>query len=351
LRNGVFVVRRRYSGHANCGFEKITLMRFDMRLFSKCALVVKKTQNRAKYVWHVPCDTDGIRACDAIMDQIRNEPKTAEGQSKRLDESTTTKLLGQQPDGLLSRLVRLRQNLAELKRGLRDHGAATPSDSANQELVHAALQVETIAEAALNKLNELARSSQRDPLTNLPNRALMYDRMENAIALARRHKSKFAVLFVDLDDFKQINDTMGHEVGDHVLQLVAHRLKVSVRDSDTVSRYGGDELLVLLQELSQATDAALIARKLLAAISASAYAGEHRLHLSASIGIAMYPDDGDDVQTLIRCADAAMYRSKRHARGRFEFHAEATSLAEVPSRPCRENVVEIARKTSPRIES
>ena len=117
---------------------------------------------------------------------------------------------------------------------------------ANEQLALVALHAESVAETAVSELGELARSGQRDPLTGLPNRLLMLDRLENAIATARRHETRIAVLFIDLDNFKRINDTLGHAIGDEALKLAARRLQSAVRDSDTVSRHGGEEFLVLL---------------------------------------------------------------------------------------------------------
>lgn len=154
-------------------------------------------------------------------------------------------------------------------------GHATVLQEANEQLVLAALHAETIAEEAVSHLDKLARSSQHDALTDTPNRALMLDRLENAIALARRHRTRIAVLFLDLDEFKQINDTLGHAAGDAVVQLVARRLESVVRHSDTVSRHGGDEFLVLMAEISQPSDAALISEKILAALAAPSRIDNH----------------------------------------------------------------------------
>jgi diguanylate cyclase (GGDEF)-like protein len=190
-----------------------------------------------------------------------------------------------------------------------------------EQLAAVALRAEFIAEAAVIKLGELTRLSQHDLLTDLPNRVLMLDRLENAVAMAHRHRSHFAVLFVDLDGFKHINDTMGHGIGDRVLQLAARRLTSAIRASDTVSRHGGDEFLVLIPETSEASDAAMIAGKLLMALSAPAHIDSQSIRLSASIGIAVYPEDGKDAETLIHCADTAMYRVKEKGPGQFEFYA------------------------------
>jgi diguanylate cyclase (GGDEF)-like protein len=229
-------------------------------------------------------------------------------------------LLNEQADGLRAELAKLRQNLAEVQRDF-DETRTAQLREANEQLVLAALHADTIAETAVSNLVELTRASQRDALTDTPNRALMLDRLEIAITSARRRRAHIAVLFLDIDHFKQINDSLGHAVGDEVLQLVARRLESIVRDSDTVSRHSGDEFLVLLAEISQASDAALIAAKMLSALAEPSHVGNHVLCLSASIGIAIYPQDGEDAPTLIRRADAAMYRSKNQALGRFEFYS------------------------------
>ena len=174
----------------------------------------------------------------------------------------------------------------------------------------------------ISSLDELTRHSQHDELTGAPNRALMLDRLESAIALAQRRATRVGVLFIDLDRFKQINDTHGHAVGDEVLQLVTRRLESAVRDSDTVSRHSGDEFVVLLAEVYSAHDAIPVAEKMLASLALPARIGQHDLTLSASIGIALYPEDGADAATLIQRADAAMYRAKGRGAGAYEFFAE-----------------------------
>ncbi len=228
--------------------------------------------------------------------------------------------LNKQADRVRTELGHLREDLAQARRDFSDAGGSQLRE-ANGHLVIAALQAEATAETATRDLGDLARSSQRDALTDTPNRALMLDRMERAIAMARRRQSCIAVVFLDLDRFKQINDTLGHTIGDRVLQLVARRLESVVRDSDTVSRHGGDEFLLLLTGISRSADAALIADKIIAVLAAPSRVGEHVLHLSASIGVAVYPEDGQDAETLIDRADAAMYRSKKNGIGSFEFHS------------------------------
>jgi diguanylate cyclase (GGDEF)-like protein len=229
----------------------------------------------------------------------------------------------------------LQRNRADVQHILTS-GQATVLQEANEQLVLAALHAETVAEEAVSHLDKLARSSQHDALTDTPNRALMLDRLENAIALARRHRTRIAVLFLDLDEFKQINDTLGHAVGDAVVQLVARRLESVVRHSDTVSRHGGDEFLVLMAEISQPSDAALIAEKILSVLAAPSQIDNHLISLSASLGIALFPEDGDDAATLITRADAAMYSCKKQGGGNFQFYSEASFRALSLPRPSGE---------------
>lgn len=157
-----------------------------------------------------------------------------------------------------------------------------------------------------------------DALTGLPNRTLLHDRCRQAISLAQRSRKPLALIFLDLDGFKQVNDTLGHKAGDELLRLFAARLKGVVRDQDTVSRQGGDEFVLVLPD-TDTDGAANIAGKLLAAASEPCRIGEQELNLSASIGIAMYPDDGMDFETLSCCADTAMYRVKQNGRAHFRF--------------------------------
>ena len=167
------------------------------------------------------------------------------------------------------------------------------------------------ARAEAKRLSYLA---QHDSLTELSNRVLLADRLDHAVAVAHRNMHKVAVLFVDLDHFKDVNDSLGHTVGDCVLKMVAKRLVAAVRGSDTVSRLGGDEFVVLLSELGDTRDAAATARKLLRLLRKPFVVGSHELRLTASIGIATYPADGTDTQTLLTRADAAMYCVKEAGR-------------------------------------
>jgi diguanylate cyclase (GGDEF)-like protein/PAS domain S-box-containing protein len=161
--------------------------------------------------------------------------------------------------------------------------------------------------------------AQHDALTALPNRMLLNDRLTQAISLARRRGNHLAVLFVDLDRFKLVNDSLGHDMGDQLLQSVAECLVTCVRSSDTVSRQGGDEFVVLLSQVEHAEDAAIGARKVLTALSAPHHLAEQALQVTASIGVSIYPDDGQDGDALIKGADAAMYRAKATGGNNYQF--------------------------------
>jgi diguanylate cyclase (GGDEF)-like protein len=171
--------------------------------------------------------------------------------------------------------------------------------------------------------------AQHDFLTDLPNRLLLKDRITQAISLARRHGKHLAVLFLDLDGFKHINDSLGHEIGDKVLQLVAQRLVACVRTSDTISRHGGDEFVILLSEIAEAGDAAISAEKILAALAMPHAISELNVHLSASIGISIYPQDGNDADTLIKSADTAMYQAKGKGTNNYHFFKQNLNVRAV----------------------
>lgn len=165
-------------------------------------------------------------------------------------------------------------------------------------------------------------ASFHDPLTGLPNRALSNDRLEHGLAQAKRHGWHLAVMFIDLDDFKKINDKYGHDAGDHVLKTIAVRLSNSTRDDDTLSRHGGDEFLYVLTEYESEHDLTAIAEKLVTLIQTpcAIRVGDIMINatVSASIGIAIFPRHGDTPEALIKSADSAMYRAKR-SRFRFSF--------------------------------
>ncbi len=170
-----------------------------------------------------------------------------------------------------------------------------------------------------------------DFLTDLPNRVLLRDRITQAIALAHRRHKQVAVLFVDLDGFKPVNDLLGHAIGDELIRSVALRLKAAVRASDTVSRSGGDEFVVLLTEVDHAEHAALGADKIIAAVAAPHEVFGRKLRVTASVGIAVYPIDGANAEALLKSADAAMYEVKDTGGNGYRFSAPGVSTARAAS--------------------
>jgi diguanylate cyclase (GGDEF)-like protein/PAS domain S-box-containing protein len=176
---------------------------------------------------------------------------------------------------------------------------------------------------------QMTHSAQHDAVTNLPNRLLLSDRISQSISLARRQRKHLAVIFLDLDRFKYINDSLGHATGDKLLQFVSKRLLGGVRGSDTVSRMGGDEFVILLSEIANPEDAARSARKLLLLLSAPHFIEGSDLQIDASIGISVYPEDGEDAETLIKNADTAMYHAKENGRNNFQFFKAEMNLKSV----------------------
>jgi diguanylate cyclase len=232
--------------------------------------------------------------------------------------------LNGQISAMRSVLTRLLQDVVLADTALNNHQGMQMLE-ANEFLTMSALRAQEQAETSAMKLDEVAQATGLDALTGLPNRVLFLDRFEQAIQMAKRNSTRLAVLFIDLDNFKQINDTLGHAVGDQVLKMTTRCLVDAVRAVDTVSRHGGDEFLVLLTSVATAADAVAVANKIctaLAGLKSPSRPGEPALRLSASIGISFFPDHGIDSATLIERADAAMYRVKGTEAGGSAVHGE-----------------------------
>lgn len=239
--------------------------------------------------------------------------------SEQVEAASKLAVLNSQADAVRAELARLRHDLATIHD--EQHACQVMGlQAANEKLLIAALDASAVAETAKENLASLTISSQRDALTNTPNRALTLERLENAIGMAKRHNALVAVFFLDIDHLKSINDALGHAAGDAALQLVARRLESVVRSTDTVSRHGGDEFVVLTSEIAQASDAADIAMKMLEALALPAEVAGHVLSLTASIGIAVFPMDAFTGPQLIEIADSAMYVVKRLGGCQFGFH-------------------------------
>jgi len=199
-----------------------------------------------------------------------------------------------------------------------------------------------IVEAQLKEQKDkLEYLAHHDPLTNLPNRALFNDRLSQSIAYAQRNSKQFALLFVDLDQFKQINDSLGHDIGDKVLIEAAKRLKNSIRLEDTLSRLGGDEFTIILKDISEPHDVSNVCQKIIESIKKPIHIGTHSLYISASIGVSMYPKDSEAIEDLIKFADAAMYKAKEEGRDNFQFYSKEMT-ARAFERVVVENALRVA---------
>ncbi|MCR6631542.1 MAG: diguanylate cyclase [Magnetospirillum sp.] len=209
--------------------------------------------------------------------------------------------------------------------GLRLDGSTFPMEISVSELRHGKQRLFTaiLRDISERKENEdrIRRLAHHDSLTGLPNRNLLNDRMNHALARVKRHGGRMAVLYVDLDKFKPINDTLGHEAGDHVLREVSRRLAACVRSSDTVARVGGDEFVVVVEEIQRPVEAALVARKIVDSLSKAVDYQGHACQVGASIGVAVFPDDGNSMEEVCKAADVAMYRVKHAGRNGFCFFA------------------------------
>lgn len=195
----------------------------------------------------------------------------------------------------------------------------TVLQQANAHLVIASIESQKLVEKIENTKAKLNHLAHHDALTDLPNRMLLQDRLTQAIELAHRQGKQLAVMFIDLDHFKYINDSLGHATGDGLLKSVAKRLLDCVRQSDTISRQGGDEFIVLLPSIEHAEYAALSAKKILMSLELPHLVEQNEIFIGASIGIGIYPDDGDDTRTLLKNADIAMYHAKQYGRNNFKF--------------------------------
>lgn len=196
---------------------------------------------------------------------------------------------------------------------------------ANEHLVQAVLQAHAQRAVDEKKMRDMALLAGLDVLTHLPNRLILLDRVTHAVDNAKRSGDRCALLFIDLNKLKHINDTLGHAAGDQVLKIAAHCMTSSVRESDTVSRYGGDEFVIFLEKVSDLSDVTSIVEKIFAALDAPSRVGTHLIRLTASVGISLYPDDGDDADTLLARADSAMYVAKRSGNARFVFAGAVTA--------------------------
>jgi diguanylate cyclase len=265
-----------------------------------------------------------------------------EGAQAREDAARTREAQALQREDLAS--AREQEIHDELARKADMLDRALKLRQANEQLVVASVQLQIAADEIEKSKAEMTHYANHDFLTNLPNRMQLFDRIAQAIALAKRHQQKLAVLFLDLDRFKAVNDSFGHAIGDQLLQSVAHRLKTAVRSSDTVSRQGGDEFVMLLSEVTDENLLAQKVEKIHQVISAPYCIAGNDLDIGATIGISVYPDDGEDTETLLRNADAAMYHAKKGGRNKFQFFSQEMHAHEVQRRDIEASLYQALEK-------
>lgn len=282
-----------------------------------------------------------LRALQAGARDFINKPFELSEVLMRIRNMLEVRLLHQQAlqHGLMQEqlVLKLREKAAGLrstelalckeKAALDEH--VLKLQAANENLVVATLTAHSLAEEIDRAKIRMAHLAQHDALTDLPNRILLNERLVQSIALAHRQGKRLAVMFMDLDRFKYINDSLGHAVGDQLLQSVAKRLTESVRSTDTVCRQGGDEFVVLLADVEHAEDAARSAQKILDALTVTHRIEHFELHITVSIGISIYPDNGQDADTLIKNADTAMYQAKGGGRNHYQFFEQDMTVLAV----------------------
>ena len=253
---------------------------------------------------------------EAFMERVHPDDRAAiDAAAKDAQETGTAYTIDHRivrPDGV----IRIVHESAEVLRDAQGRPArmiGTVQDITERKQAEQVLQ---------EKDAHLEYVAYHDALTGLPNRTLLMDRLRHGISRADRAENRLAVLFIDLDRFKTINDSLGHAIGDGVLQAAADRLKALVREGDTLSRLGGDEFVILLENVRDGQDAATVAEKIIQALEKVLVVGNYPLHISASIGISLYPQDGKDAETLMKQSDAAMYKAKESGRNAFHFYEQ-----------------------------
>jgi len=273
-----------------------------------------------------------VLAGEQAADQRQDK---ADRRQDMADQRQDTADLRQETADLRQEAADLRQEAADQSdqaaRAKAELGAITEAQmrEANERLVVATLRAQKMTEDAEGSAARMSFMAEHDFLTGLPNRLLLTARLEQSIALAQRHGKRVAMLFIDLDHFKDINDSLGHVIGDRLLQSVAKRLQAGVRLSDTVCRQGGDEFVVLLAEVDAVSDAALTAEKLIKDMVEPHLIDMHRLHVTLSIGISVFPDNGKDVETVLANADIAMYHAKKSGRNKYQVFTSEMSVRAV----------------------
>ncbi len=264
----------------------------------------------------LPKGTRPVRSLTNVLDQSEHVKDLVEECAEELSSINTVltqELADQNPapeiEDALEKNEAVENKVQEASEKLAIVNQALENEVRERQLLEHQLAV------ALEQEQASRHAAFHDPLTGLPNRVLFNDRLEHGLEQAKRHNRTLAVMFVDLDNFKSINDSYGHDVGDDVLQTIAARLKENIRGDDTVSRHGGDEFLYLLMEVGDERDIAVVAEKIIKAIQTPCDISAGNLVIMPSIGISIFPKDGITADTLIKSADKAMYQAKRDKSG------------------------------------
>jgi diguanylate cyclase (GGDEF)-like protein/PAS domain S-box-containing protein len=268
--------------------------------------------------------TTGWSLREAVGRPVIEVFNTADNRSSKANRTTATAVMGVQTQHSVSSCILVRRDESVIP----IESSIAPIRNREGQSIGTVIVFRDVS-AARTAASMIAHAAQHDVLTGLPNRLLLNDRIDQAIILARAAAMQMAVLFLDLDGFKYINDSLGHSIGDKLLQSIAVRLVNCVRNTDTVSRQGGDEFVVLLSEVKQPHAAAAIAAKILKEIAKPHSIDRHELHVTASIGVSAYPEDGTNAETLIKNADTAMYQAKENGRQAFRFFTPAMNTRAV----------------------
>lgn len=269
--------------------------------------------------WIMP-GLDGVEVCRRVRALRDSQPRYVILLSARRARDDIVAALEAGADEYIAKPVDFGELRARIQAGARIVALQQRLTERVCELKEALTRVEQLQAESEEARQREHYHATHDALTNLPNRCLFYDRLHQAIAQARRSRQFVAVMFLDLDGFKLVNDTYGHSTGDFLLQAVAQRLRGSLRETDTVARLGGDEFAIVLGDIEHSELAVQGAQTILDVVSKPIMADEKELQVTASVGISLYPSDGEDVETLVKRADSAMYRTKRQGKDNFHFY-------------------------------
>lgn len=278
------------------------------------AVISTDTKGKIDYLNQAAENMTGWPLADARGRPIQDVLKIINGKTREPDQNPVEQVLKKDQEmGLTAGTILIQRDGGEVTI---EDSAAPIHDSAGH-LCGAVIVFHDIS-ASKAMTEKMAFLAQHDVLTNLPNRTLLNDRIQQAIEHNARRTTTLSVLFLDLDNFKEINDSLGHDVGDELLRSVANRISSCLRSSDTVSRMGGDEFVILILDCNQTETAQIIANKILKALSDPHLIGEHILRITTSIGIATYPNHGNSAEILIKNSDYAMYQAKKKGRNNYQ---------------------------------